>query len=88
MSIGAGFGEEISIRGLIQPRYGIILASLLFAAIHALQYHWDGVLQIFLIGLIFGWMRMRWNTTMTIISHTIYDLVIFALIMAGVMWTG
>jgi membrane protease YdiL (CAAX protease family) len=85
MSIVAGFGEEISIRGLIQPRYGIILASLCFAALHAFQYHWDGVLSVFLVGLIFGWMRMRWNTTTTAISHTIYDLVYFSLIMAGVI---
>ncbi|MCL2460731.1 MAG: CPBP family intramembrane metalloprotease [Euryarchaeota archaeon] len=85
MSIVAGFGEEISIRGLIQPRYGIILASLCFAALHAFQYHWDGVLSVFFIGLIFGWMRTRWNTTTTAISHTIYDLVYFSLIMAGVV---
>jgi len=87
-SIVAGFGEEISIRGLIQPRYGIILASLCFAALHAFQYHWDGVLSVFLIGLIFGWMRTRWNTTTTAISHTIYDLVFFSLIMAGVAGIG
>ena len=85
MAIMAGFGEEISIRGLIQPRYGIILASLCFAALHAFQYHWDGVLSVFLVGLIFGWMRTRWNTTTTAISHTIYDLVYFSLIMAGVV---
>ena len=85
MSVAAGFGEEISIRGLIQPRYGIILASLCFAAVHAFQYHWDGVLSIFLIGLIFGWMRTRWNTTTSAISHTVYDLAYFSLIMAGVI---
>ena len=82
-SIVAGFGEEISIRGLIQPRYGIILASLCFASLHAFQYHWDGVLSVFLIGLIFGMMRMKWNTTTAAISHTIYDFCYFALIMAG-----
>ena len=84
-SISAGFGEEISIRGLIQPRYGIILASLCFSALHAFQYQWDGLISVFLVGLIFGWMRTRWNTTTTVISHTVYDLVYFSLIMVGLV---
>lgn len=37
-SIAAGFGEEVSIRGLLQPRFGILLPALLFASLHAFQY--------------------------------------------------
>jgi len=83
-SVSAGLGEELSIRGVIQPRFGIVLSALVFASLHAYQYAWDGLLGVFLVGICFGILRKRTNTTTSAISHGIYDLSLFALIMAGI----
>ncbi|NQS77669.1 MAG: CPBP family intramembrane metalloprotease, partial [Methanoculleus bourgensis] len=80
-SIAAGFGEEVSIRGLLQPRFGILLPALLFASLHAYQYSWDGLISVFLAGIVFAYIRRYSNTTTSAITHTVYDLVLFALLM-------
>ncbi len=83
-SIAAGFGEEVGIRGLLQPRFGIILPALLFASLHAFQYSWDGLISVFLAGIAFAYIRRYSNTTTSAITHTVYDLVLFAALMAGI----
>ena len=83
-SIAAGFGEEVTIRGLLQPRFGILLPALLFASLHAFQYSWDGLISVFLAGIVFAYIRRYSNTTTSAITHTVYDLVLFALLMVGV----
>lgn len=83
-SITAGLGEELAIRGVIQPRFGIILSALVFASLHAYQYAWDGVIGVLLIGICFGVLRKYTNTSTSAISHGVYDLVLFSLIMAGI----
>lgn len=82
-SVSAGLGEELAIRGVIQPRFGILLSALVFASLHAFQYAWDGVLVVLLVGLCFGVLRKHTNTSTSAISHGVYDLVLFGLIMAG-----
>jgi len=83
-SVAAGFGEEVSIRGLLQPRFGILLPAILFASLHAFQYSWDGLISVFLAGIIFGFIRHCSNTTTSAITHTVYDLVLFSMLMAGI----
>jgi len=83
-SVSAGLGEELSIRGVIQPRFGIVVSALVFASLHAYQYAWDGLLGVFLVGICFGILRQYTNTSTSAISHGVYDLTLFALIMAGI----
>lgn len=82
-SVAAGFGEEVSIRGLLQPRFGILLPAILFASLHAFQYSWDGLVSVFFAGIIFAYIRRYTNTTTSAITHTVYDLVLFSMLMAG-----
>ena len=82
-SIAAGFGEEVSIRGLLQPRFGILLPALLFASLHAFQYSWDGLISVFFAGIIFAYIRRYTNTTTSAVTHTVYDLVLFTALMMG-----
>ncbi|WP_301663618.1 CPBP family intramembrane glutamic endopeptidase [Methanoculleus frigidifontis] len=82
-SISAGFGEEISVRGILQPRFGILLPALLFASLHAFQYNWDGILSVFIAGLVFGLIRSRYSTTVCAITHTTYDFVLFLGLLLG-----
>ncbi len=81
IGLTAGLGEELFARGVLQPRLGIVLSNLFFTALHALQYNWDGLLSVFLIGLILGVIRKRTNTTTSAIVHGTYD---FTLIMLTV----
>jgi uncharacterized protein len=79
VGVTAGLGEELGVRGVLQPRLGIVLSNAFFAALHALQYNWDGVLSVFLAGLIFGVIRARTNTTTSAITHGSYDFILIML---------
>jgi membrane protease YdiL (CAAX protease family) len=73
IGVTAGLGEELFARGVLQPRLGILLANLFFTALHAWQYNWDGLLSVFVIGLILGLIRKKTNTTTSAIVHGTYD---------------
>ncbi len=83
-AVSAGVGEELAVRGVLQPVFGIVLPSLLFAALHAWQYSWDALLSVFLAGIVFAWIRKRANTTTSAITHGLYDLILFGALAAGV----
>ena len=76
----AGTGEELLFRGALQPRVGILLASLLWASFH-LQYTCHGLpsasnLYILLLGLVFGALRKRFGLGTAIAAHITYDATI------------
>ena len=73
LGLSAGIGEEITMRGALQPKLGILLTSMLFASLHV-QYSWFGMLVILLLGMLLGGIRSRTNTTVVMIVHTIYDI--------------
>jgi len=83
-AVVAGVGEEIAIRGVLQPRFGIAISVLVFAALHAYQYAWDGLLSVLLAGLVFAYLRVRTNTTVCAITHATYDFILFSLIILGI----
>jgi hypothetical protein len=74
LGLTAGIGEEITLRGALQPRLGIRLTSLLFAALHV-QYSWYGMLVIFVLGMVLGTIRQRTNTSVAMTVHAIYDVI-------------
>ncbi len=82
-AVSAGVGEELAVRGVLQPVFGMVLPSLLFAALHAWQYSWDGLVSVFLAGLVFAWIRRRANTTTSAITHATYDLILFGALALG-----
>ena len=73
LGVSAGVGEELLVRGALQPRAGLIWASVLFTAGHV-QYTWFGMLTILLLGLALGLVRARANTTTAIVVHALYDI--------------
>jgi uncharacterized protein len=73
IGISAGVGEELLFRGALQPRYGILLTSLLFALLHS-QYGFSFItLGTFLLGCIFGLLAKRYGTTHAIAAHALYN---------------
>lgn len=73
LGLSAGLGEEVMLRGALQPRLGIVLTSVLFASGHV-QYTWFGMLTIALLGILLGLVRRRTNTTTAILVHMLYDI--------------
>ena len=80
VAIAAALGEETLFRGALQPRFGILLSSALWASFH-LQYTCNGLpgssnLYILLLGLVFGVLRKRGGLWPAILAHAAYDGVI------------
>jgi membrane protease YdiL (CAAX protease family) len=83
IALCAGLSEELLFRGLLQPRFGWLLANTGFVAMHAFQYGLDGLLVVFAIGALLAFVRHRWNTTASIGVHAGYDLILLTLAMLG-----
>lgn len=88
LGLSAGLGEEVAVRGVLQPRMGVLLSNLLFTGLHAFQYHWDSLLVVFLLGSVLGLIRRRTNTTTSVIVHGVYDFVLVMAMMAQLPLIG
>lgn len=74
LGLSAAIGEETLFRGALQPRFGFILTALLFALVHSNYGLSLSTLIVFLLGLLLGVVRMRVNTTTTMIVHAVYNM--------------
>ncbi len=79
LGVTAGLGEELAVRGVLQPRLGILVSNLFFISLHAFQYNWNTLLVIFVVGLTLGVIRKRTNTTTSAITHGVYDFILVML---------
>jgi membrane protease YdiL (CAAX protease family) len=80
VSLSIGVGEELLFRGALQPRFGLVLTSLLFAVGHAHYGLSPAMVEVFVIGLVLGLVRRGINTTTCIVIHAGYnflDLILF-----------
>ena len=76
LGASAGIGEEAIFRGALQPRYGIIIPSLLFMMLHGPQYGFNlALLGLFGVSIILGLVRMHVNTTAAMITHALFNAV-------------
>ncbi len=80
VALTAAVGEEIWIRGALQPVFGLVFSSLFFVALHTQVALTPGTLIILLVSLVFGWLRQRYSTTAAIIAHFVYNFVPLALL--------
>ena len=80
--------EEAVFRGFLQPvairtfgaAVGVAGTSLVFAALHGFEYHWcwQYLVIVFTASLVFGWTRLRWNSTgASALLHAGYNLMFF-----------
>jgi len=77
VAVAAGVCEETLFRGALQPRFGIVLSSALWASYH-LQYTCNGLpstsnLYILMLGFVLGGLRRAGGLWPAIIAHTVYD---------------
>jgi membrane protease YdiL (CAAX protease family) len=80
-SLSAALGEEIFVRGALQPVFGLLATSAFFALLHTQYLITPGLVLIFLISLGLGWLRLRQSTTAAIIAHFVYNFVQFVLLL-------
>jgi len=74
LGLAAALGEETIFRGALQPRFGLILTSLLFAIVHSNYGLSISTLVVFLLGIVLGLVRIRHNTSTSMIVHAIYNI--------------
>lgn len=75
----AAVGEEIAFRGALQPAFGILLTSVVFAVAHV-QYTLTPLsLIIFALSIGLGYLRKQYNTTAAIVAHFLYNYGLVAL---------
>lgn len=70
--------EEALFRGALQPVFGLALSSLFFTWLHIQYAFTPGMLILFIVSLGFGLLRHHVSTTASIIAHSIYNFVPFA----------
>jgi membrane protease YdiL (CAAX protease family) len=84
IAVCAGTSEELLFRGLLQPRFGWLLANIGFASMHAFQYGMDGLVVVFIGGALLAYTRQRWNTSVAMGVHVGYDMLLLMLAAFGI----
>lgn len=74
LGLAAGIGEETLFRGALQPRFGLLFTSILFALVHSQYGITFSTLAVFIVGLILGLLRLRFNTSTCVITHATYNI--------------
>ena len=82
LSLAAGFAEEMLFRGFLQPLWGILISSIIFAALHAVSKLYIAVafLMSVIMGLLYTWTG---NLAAPVVAHFVYDFSIMALLKMG-----
>jgi uncharacterized protein len=73
IALAPGIAEEAFFRGALQPRTGIWLAALAFAAVHTQYALTVDTALVFLLGAALGLVRRQLNTTAAMTAHAAYN---------------
>jgi uncharacterized protein len=76
LGVLAAVVEETLFRGALLPRLGIVVTSLLFAALHTQYAVSFATLEVFVLGLGLGWLRVQAGTLACIVTHAGYDIAV------------
>ncbi|TCP69494.1 CPBP family intramembrane glutamic endopeptidase [Baia soyae] len=76
IGLAAALGEELVFRGALQPYFGIILTSILFALTHSNYGLSIGTAVVLVLGLGMGYFRKRYSTTYTMVIHASYNILV------------
>lgn len=76
----ASIGEELWIRGALQPIFGIGLSTAFFASLHTQAGLTPAILLIALLSVGLGILRQKVSTTAAIIAHFVFNFIPLALL--------
>jgi hypothetical protein len=83
LSLTAAIGEEIAFRGALQPIFGLFPTAVIFTLTHIQYTLTPATLGILIVGLGFGYVRQRYNTTAAIVTHFLYNGSLLAIALYG-----
>jgi membrane protease YdiL (CAAX protease family) len=75
IAASAAIGEELAFRGALQPVLGLWPTAIIFALMHPQYTLTPAALIILGVALAFGWVRQRYSTTVSILTHFWYNLI-------------
>jgi membrane protease YdiL (CAAX protease family) len=78
VGLAAGVCEETLFRGCLQPRFGLVATTILFASLHVQYGVSIFLLVIVLDGFAFGLLRNYFDTTTSVIAHATTDAIMLA----------
>jgi uncharacterized protein len=77
LGVLAGVVEETLFRGALVPRFGIVISAILFAALHTQYAVSFATLEVFVLGIGLGWLRVRSGSTLPcMVTHAGYDIAV------------
>lgn len=76
LAVVTGLGEEILFRGALQPVLGLPFTALVFTIAHTQYGFTPATLSIFILAVILGYLRQRYNTTQTVLVHFFFNFVV------------
>ncbi len=85
LGLAAALGEETLFRGALQPRFGLIFTTLLFALLHSTYGLSLATVLVFGVGLALGVVRQRANTTASMIVHATYNMTLGVIAALGLL---
>jgi hypothetical protein len=72
-----GVVEETLFRGALVPRLGIVVTAVLFAALHTQYAVTFATLEVFVLGMGLGWLRVRSGSTLScMVTHAGYNIAV------------
>jgi uncharacterized protein len=74
LGLAAALGEELLFRGALQPRFGLLLTAAIFALVHSNYGISISTIVVFVLGLLLGWVRIRYNTSTAMVFHAVYNM--------------
>ena len=77
LALTASVGEEILFRGAVQPVFGVPLTSVFFVFLHVQYAFTPATLILWVVSMVLGWLRWRYNTLTAISAHFIYNFLPF-----------
>lgn len=84
LGLAAALGEETIFRGALQPRFGLVLTTVLFALLHSQYGISVATLLVFGVGLVLGLLRLRYNTSTSMAAHAVYNMTLGLLTLLGI----
>jgi membrane protease YdiL (CAAX protease family) len=85
LGVAAAIGEESIFRGALLPRFGLIFTTLLFALLHSTYGFSLATLIVFGVGLVLGIVRLRSNTTTSMLVHAFYNMTLGMIAALGLL---
>jgi membrane protease YdiL (CAAX protease family) len=72
-----GVVEETLFRGALVPRLGVVVTAVLFAALHTQYALTFATLEVFVLGIGLGWLRVRSGSTLPcMVTHAGYNIAV------------